>query len=320
MLFLCIMTQYFNIRSAMQKSELISLVDEMCKELSTMINIEDKATKEKVASYLKESADIILKVKDEDLSTHGFVESLFHNAYEDIAKKGLLSYAKTNSNIKKLAELHEQTLQECHDQHIDLPSLTSKFDEIQTHMSEEVKKANEIITQLSNQVKTLEEKSNLDSLTKVFNRRALSARLRQICLNEKMQKNLHMLILDIDDFKIVNDTYGHIAGDKVLIFIANILKKTLRDGDKIFRYGGEEFIILLNRIDDELCKKVSDRLLDLVRENKLIYKGESLSITLSIGTTKFADHDTPDSFIARADKALYIAKHNGKNQTYSLEA
>ncbi len=301
----------------MQKDELISLTNKMCEELLTIIDQEKEATREQVASYLKESAQIIMNVTKEDISSAGYAEELFHNAYKEIAQKSISSYADTNANIEKLTHMYEKTLLECGEQHIDLPSLTKKFDEIQTHMSDEVKKANEIITQLNTQVKTLEEKSNLDSLTKVFNRRALSSYLKNVCSHSNLPYNLHMLMLDIDDFKAINDKFGHVAGDKVLIFIANILRKTLRDGDKVFRYGGEEFIIILNRIDDAHCKKITSRLLELVRGNKLIYKGEGLKVTMSIGATLFNKNDTPDSLIARADKALYRAKENGKNQMYT---
>jgi diguanylate cyclase (GGDEF)-like protein len=213
--------------------------------------------------------------------------------------------------------MHEETLQECHEQHIDLDSITTKFDEIQSHMSEEVKKANEVITQLTKQVKTLEEKSNLDSLTKVFNRRALSTYLEKVCNNEKLPYDMHLLMLDIDDFKNINDMFGHIAGDKILIFIANILRKTIRDGDKVFRYGGEEFIIILNRLEKDKCEQIALRLLELISGNKLIYKGETINVTISIGTTMLVKSDTPDSLISRADKALYRAKENGKNQMCS---
>ena len=181
-------------------------------------------------------------------------------------------------------------------------------------MNNEVNKANSVITKLTLQVKALEEKTNLDALTKVFNRRALSSYLNDACSNEKSSYNFHVLVLDIDDFKLINDTYGHVAGDKVLIFIANILRKTLREGDKIFRYGGEEFVIILNRVNDLQCKNTSNRLLAIIRENKLIYKGETLKVTMSIGATKFVQGDTPDALIARADSALYRAKRNGKNQ------
>ena len=303
----------------MQKNELISLINEMHKELLANITNEPKASTEQVFNYLLQSAEIIKNIDDskEEVHDSGYAESLFHNAYKDIAEQSLKSYASTNASIEKLTILHGETLDECQETHINLPDLTTKFNEIQTHMTEEVQKANNIITQLTQQVKILEKKSNLDALTKVYNRRALISYLDNVCSNDILPYSFHMLILDIDDFKIINDSYGHIAGDKVLIFIANILRKTLRDGDKVFRYGGEEFIIILNRIDDELCLKITNRLLKLIRNNKLIYKGESLNVTMSIGTTKYKDTDSSDTLIARADKALYTAKKNGKDQMYS---
>ena len=303
----------------MQKSELISLVNKMCKELLIIIDEQDDATVTQVANYLSESAELITGVNSDNVNQAGFMESLFHNAYEVIAKKSISSFEKTNKNIEKLTKLHESTLLECKETHIDLPSITIKFNEIQSHMNFEVTKANDIISKLTEQVKTLEAKTNLDPLTKVFNRRALSSHLENICANKKLPFNMHLLLVDVDNFKNINDTHGHLAGDKVLMYIASTLKKTLRDGDKIFRFGGEEFVIILNRIDDAHCVSITNRLIKLIRENKLIYKGNSIMATMSVGATKFTHGDTPDTLIFRADKALYKAKDNGKDQLYTEE-
>ncbi|MBL0708900.1 MAG: GGDEF domain-containing protein [Sulfurimonas sp.] len=302
----------------MQKQELISISNEMCKELLKIIDTEENITREKVANLFFESAEIIMSIKEEEISEEGFTRSLFSNAYKDIATKSINSYASTNKTIDKLAKLHEDTLSECHEEHIDLPELTTKFDEIQVHMSHEVKKANTIITELISQVRTLEKKSNLDPLTKIYNRRALSTYLDKACSNKKLPYKFYLLMLDIDDFKVVNDKFGHVTGDKVLIFVANILRKTLREGDKIFRYGGEEFTIILNRIDDKHCKLIVNRLLELIRSNNLIYKSNSLNITMSIGVSEYITGDVPDTLVSRADKALYQAKSNGKNQMCGL--
>lgn len=300
----------------MQKHELISLANEMCKELVTIIDNQEHASKEQLANYLFESAELVMNLKEKDISSTDFAETLFHNAYKELTKKSLSSYTDTNNKIEILTQVHEDTLLECDEDNLDLPLLKSKFHEIQDAMAVEVKKANETIKYLNEQVKTLEKNSNLDGLTKVYNRRALSTYLTEVCSKEKLPHDLHALILDIDDFKKVNDTHGHLAGDKVLIFIANILRKTLRDGDRVFRYGGEEFVIILNRLDDMQCKNITNRLIGLIRNNKLVYKGVSLSVTMSIGATKFISGDTPDSLIYRADKALYKAKENGKDQMY----
>ncbi len=301
----------------MQNDDLQSLVNSICENLHEQIDLHKDTSKEQVVDYLRESANIVSSIKHHDINSINNAKLVFSDAYKDIAKQSLLSYENTNDTFEKLALMHEKTLNECIEQQIDLPAIAEKFNEIQTHMLEEIKTANEIILQLTEQVKTLEVKSNIDSLTKVFNRRALTTYLDDICSKQTPPRDFHLLIVDIDDFKQINDKYGHIAGDKILIFLANIIRKTLRDGDKIFRYGGEEFVIILNRLDIHSCKIIIQRLLNIVSENKLIYKNESLSVTMSAGTTILVKGDTPDSLIARADKALYRAKKNGKNQIFT---
>jgi diguanylate cyclase len=298
----------------MQKDELKSLVTQMYEELLATIDSEKNATKDQVVEFLENASVSIAAINETELDSTEHAKTAFTNAYKEIAKKSLSSYKNTNCRFEELTLMQQETISECADNHIDFPSIKDKFDEIQAHMNDEVKKANQIITKLTKQVQELEESSNLDPLTKVFNRRALTSYLSKICEKKEISHEFHLLILDIDDFKQVNDTYGHIAGDKILIFIANILRKTLRDGDKVFRYGGEEFVITLNRIDSATCYDISSRILKLINSNKLIYKGSSLNVTMSIGATKFHTGDTPEAIINRADIALYRSKKNGKNQ------
>ncbi len=300
----------------MQKHELISLTNEMCKELITIIDNQEHASKEQLSNYLFESAELVMNMSETDLKNIDFADTLFQDAYKELTKKSLKAYTQTNRKIEDLTNMHKEVLLECEKEDINLTEITTQFDNIYTEMVKEVKKANETIKHLSEQIVILERNSNLDGLTKVYNRRALSTYLKEVCSKEKLPHALHALILDIDDFKKINDTHGHLAGDKILIFLANILRKTLRDGDRVFRYGGEEFVIILNRLNDIQCENITNRLLGLIRNNKLVYKGASLSITISIGVTKFIQGDTPDTLISRADKALYKAKENGKDQMY----
>ena len=301
-----------------EKDGLKALVTEMYEDLLLQIDQEEHASKEQVIEYLKAATDAFYSLDENSFEAVSHEKSMFHNAYQAIANKSLHSYESTNTKFEQITQMHAEALQECKtQQHINLDEITSKFRDIQDHMTEEVQKANTIISQLTKQVATLEEASNIDPLTKVFNRRALNNYLDTMCSNKRTNYESHLLILDLDDFKQINDQYGHVAGDKILIFLSNILRKTIRDGDKIFRYGGEEFIIVLNRINDDLCRKIAHRLLSLVSSNKLIYKGENLYVTMSIGATKYHIDDTPDTLIDRADKALYKAKNNGKNQLYT---
>ena len=298
----------------MQKNDLKALVEEIYENLLERIDSEQKATKEQIVNYLKDAIDIVSNINDRDINSIEHAKEAFNNSYKELIKQSLNSYRNTNQKFGELTKLNKQTLKECDNNQIDLSTLTTKFNDIQTHMTDEVTKANQVISELTEKVKILEEASNLDPLTKVFNRRALISYLKDVCSQKETPHILHVLMIDIDDFKIINDNFGHIAGDKILIFIAGILKKTLRDGDKIFRFGGEEFTIILSRNSDEQSEVIAKRLLALISTNNLIYMGEKISVTASIGITKYLKNDTPDTLITRADKALYISKHSGKNK------
>lgn len=298
----------------MKTNSLKSLVTQLYEDLLSKIDAQKEPNKEQVITYLQDAVMTIQNIDEDDLDSVEHAKLAFNNAYKEIANKTLSSYQNTNDRFAKLTKIHEQTVQNYENQLIDMPSIKEKFDEIQDHMSQEIQRANKVISELSVKIKELESRSNLDALTKIFNRRALDTYLKNVCDKKELKHELHVLLFDIDDFKRINDKYGHVAGDKILIFVANILRKALRDGDKVFRYGGEEFLIVLNRIDVTTCQKIAERILKLVSSNQLFYQGQSINVTMSIGATLFYPKDTPEMLINRADKALYKSKNNGKNQ------
>ena len=298
----------------MANSELEPLLNELCSNIKDFLDENNNLTKEHLAEFLRNSAKLISDMSTDTLVSYSTEKNILADEYKNIAKECLAHYETTSTKISKLSDQHKETLAECEAHHIDLPEITSKFNEIQSHMVDEVSKANSIISQLSTQIKELEEKSNLDPLTKIYNRGALNTYLKEKCENVNENYQTHLLAIDIDDFKHINDSYGHIAGDKILIYIAKILKRTLREGDKVFRFGGEEFVVVLNRIKEDQCNDIANRLIRLISDNKLIYQGNNIGVTVSVGATKLAVGDTPDSFIARADKALYRSKQSGKNK------
>lgn len=235
--------------------------------------------------------------------------------YKELALKSIDSYASSNQKIGEISNEHAGLLQQNGSSSlIDFNKITEKFNDIQTHLSDEVSRANEVIHTLMEQVKTLEVKTSLDPLTKTFNRYALHEHLRTILEKEQLNFEIFILMIDADNFKQINDQFGHIAGDKVLIFLAKLFKKALRDGDRVYRFGGEEFIIILNRTDLEGAKLVAERLLNLCRNNKPLFQNQQISVTLSIGMTNLQPNDTIDTVIERSDKALYKAKNNGKDR------
>ncbi len=302
----------------MQKEDLQNIILNILYFLQKEIesNSDHKFTLSETIQYLKNSRELFQNL---DIKKLAFEESLEHlnEQYKELAKESINSYKEANNNFQKIAKEHEQKLEDISvssdPNHINLDIIQSKFADIQEHMVQEISRANEEISKLNEKVKLLEEESNLDPLTKTFNRRALDNYLFTVCEKNNFKNELHILILDLDDFKKINDKYGHIAGDKILVFIATLLKQLIREGDKVFRYGGEEFVIALNRVNTEGCLSIVKRILKQINANTLIYKGDSIRVTVSVGSTKLKQGDTPDSLLNRADSALYKAKRKGKD-------
>ncbi len=166
----------------------------------------------------------------------------------------------------------------------------------------------------------LEKLSSLDGLTNIANRRKFDHTLRQEW-NRAMRNfcPISLIMLDIDFFKLYNDTYGHQGGDETLKIIATILKDMEnRPGDLAARYGGEEFAIILPETDPTGVSEVAYAILDRVRAQGIRHKKSSISdmLTVSIGTATMTPprNSQPDILISIADQALYKAKHNGRNQ------
>lgn len=298
----------------MQKSDLKALAEEMYSNLINKIDSSESISKEQMVDYLKDAIRVISSLQAEELDSIEHAKIAYNNSYKELVEQSLNSYEYTSEKFEELTMLQEKTIQQYTQNGIDVEKIAAKFSEIQTHMTQEIKRANSVINQLTNKVQELEKTSNLDPLTKVYNRRALNSFLGNLFANN-IKYPLHIMMLDVDNFKSINDNYGHITGDKILVYIATLLKKTLRDGDKIFRYGGEEFTITINRSSDEQAEAVANRLLKLIRTSNLIYLGEKLEVTASIGLTKMLENDNSlEELLSRADKALYLSKSSGKNK------
>lgn len=162
--------------------------------------------------------------------------------------------------------------------------------------------------------------AHFDYLTGLNNRRYFVELSESELLRAKRyQKNLSLLMLDVDDFKHINDTYGHKAGDIVLMQLAFICRNILREIDIIGRLGGEEFAVVLPETSADYAVEVAERLREAVALASIsVNDNTSLQITVSIGVTSLADcHDNIDALLLSADKALYLAKGAGKNQVFS---
>lgn len=155
-----------------------------------------------------------------------------------------------------------------------------------------------------------------DGLTGLFNHKHFQEMLlMEFQRTERMPQTLSLMLIDIDHFKKINDSYGHPAGDMVLASLAAILRKTLRGIDILARYGGEEFAAVLINTGAGGAKKMAERLREYVMNNPFFIEENKLTITLSIGIAIYPnDAGTKDELIGKADQALYYAKNNGRNQ------
>lgn len=157
----------------------------------------------------------------------------------------------------------------------------------------------------------LETQATLDSLTGLPNRRGFNL-LAGNTLDS--QSPVTILLLDLDHFKRLNDTHGHLAGDTVLAGFAEDLRSCLRQSDVICRWGGEEFIILLRDSDLAGAQRVAEQIRLLAEGHDYSFSGVTLQVTVSVGLTERQGADNLQDLIARADRALYRAKLSGRNQ------
>lgn len=239
----------------------------------------------------------------------------FEEEYRNIAKESIESYAQTKESVERINLEQQKILEDkMHENTVKVDDLMKSFTNVHDQISTQMREANDTIESLNKQILILEKTSNLDPLTRTYNRRALDKYLRTLCQLKGRTPQTNILLIDIDDFKKTNDTYGHLAGDRVLIFLAKLINSILREGDKVFRFGGEEFLVLLNRCPQEAAHNIADRILEGVRANTLLYKNDQIKITLSIGSSQLQKEDNFETFIERADKALYQAKTSGKDQ------
>lgn len=158
-----------------------------------------------------------------------------------------------------------------------------------------------------------------DKLTGLSNRAAFDQSLnREVDLAQRQHAALSLVVLDIDHFKIVNDSYGHSAGDLALKTLADTVLATLRRSDIAFRYGGEEFALLLSNTGKQAAQRVAERVRQAIGQMTCSDGQRNFGFTVSLGVTELAQGETVTAFFDRADQALYQAKESGRNQTIAL--
>lgn len=159
--------------------------------------------------------------------------------------------------------------------------------------------------------------AHMDTLTGANNRAALDKTLqREVELAHRHQLPLSMVVLDIDKFKDINDKYGHSAGDYILKTLVTCIDETARGSDMLFRYGGEEFVLILTGTDTEGAKRIAERLRYALETYPFVYDRQEIAVTASFGVASLKTRDDPKKLFNKADSALYQAKDAGRNQVH----
>ena len=179
---------------------------------------------------------------------------------------------------------------------------------------------NQMVVELQQTQTQLEELATTDALTNLINRKQIMIKLLdQFKYYQRYRAEFSVLMIDVDYFKKINDTYGHLAGDAVLKQLADILLKSLRNVDSAGRYGGEEFLVIVAAPAGEKAWQAAERIRRAVDNHTFTYENSSMKVKISVGLTTISHQDKNEhSLISRADKALYQAKRNGRNQVVYL--
>lgn len=254
------------------------------------------------------------------------------STYDQVAAHRILSevyeqkgeYPKALDYLKKFAALNEKLLNERAAKQFQALKIISDLEAAQRdaeiYRLRTVELQNEI-NERSHIQKELETLATTDPLTGLYNRRHFfhlaKHEIEQVC---RFKRSIALVLIDLDDFKQINDTFGHPAGDSVLSRIANIFRESTRTVDIVCRYGGEEFAILMPETDSAKSEMIIQRARNALKEEVLMNNLTPLVVTFSAGIASFNENEThvPEDLeilIKRADKSLYAAKHAGKNRT-----
>ncbi len=264
-----------------------------------------------IKDFIEKSLDLLCNFEKE--SFYEFILEALETGFRTVNNgKTIFDFYKTQNVLS----IYIIDIIKKYKEDIDIFELTASFVKFSNFISELVSLAyyEKILTL---KVSEVYEKSLKDPLTNFYNRNKLKDVIQTIefSRSKRYKIPLSIAMIDIDNFKHLNDTYGHTTGDKILKILGDTILKSIRKSDIPIRWGGEEFMILFTHTPIENAKIASEKLIEKTREIEVYKDGEVIKFTVSIGLTEIKEDDESiEKAIERADKALYKAKRNGKNR------
>ena len=235
----------------------------------------------------------------------------YHNKIE--------GYSLKISKTDNLTELNHILKDVMHDTRIIQASALRSHEELLTH-KKQADEAEARIRDLEHELEQISELVREDQLTGALNRRGLDESLdRELKRADRSRSSVSVAMLDIDNFKQLNDSLGHQAGDRALVHLTQVIKETLRPADSVGRYGGEEFLIVLPDSDLQAAMEAMQRLQRDLTKKFFLHNNERVLVTFSAGVALRGENEEAEDVIGRADKAMYIAKKTGKNRVVMAE-
>ena len=234
----------------------------------------------------------------------------YHDTLENLSQQ-----IRQTEDVDQLNRLLAEVLRETRD----VQARTLRAREEVLSSRQKVDAAERRVAELEAELVQASEQVRIDSLTGTLNRRGLTdAFTREIAVTERKHQTLSVALLDVDNFKELNDHFGHAVGDDALTHLAQVIRDAVRPGDSVARFGGEEFLVLLPDSEIDAAVAVMARVQRELTKRFFLHDNAKILITFSAGVTRYIIGETQTATIARADGALYEAKRSGKNRVFAL--
>lgn len=316
--------QILDLKQALTGNSDLNQLPALLDEVINLIMVAVGKTQEDLTSYLSQLNKQLASINESIVSNYKAQRSISSNrkSFSDQLQQHV---EDTNTDVQKATDL--EALKSLINSR--MSTISQTMDKYQTQMQEQEKQAAQSISMLKNKVNRMEQDASSlrthmqqkiaqalsDSLTGLPNRAAYQEAIFPLLTAAAQNSQpLCIAICDIDHFKNINDTWGHLAGDKVLRLIPRQMQSVLDKQHLLFRYGGEEFIVVFPMTNIEQAHNTCEAIKSAVEKTPFNMHGEPVSITISIGVSQFDFNESHDDLFTKADKNLYIAKEQGRNK------